>query len=235
MDEDIQFVSAASFTLGALCEIFTRCFEGYFYAATVTAVMLSQRIRTENLDLLRSVVMQRGNDPVGIALIGLRGDRAWCGGFGVAAPARGQGYAHRLAAAMFDQARMAGVREFSLEVLTRNAPALKTYLRAGMRARRDLRVLEWRSTENQERAPEGSTKNKEQTPKLQSPVSNLQSSTLLEHFTTLHPVLAAWQRDLPTLLVRAGLQSLAILAGDRPAAYVLFQLNAEGRAQIADL
>ena len=231
MDQKIQFVSAASFTLDTLGEIFTHCFEGYFYAATVTAAMLSQRIRTENLDLLRSVVIQQGGDAVGIALIGLRGERAWCGGFGVAAAARGQGYAHRLAAAMLDQARAAGVHEFSLEVLTRNAPAITTYLRAGMRARRDLRVLEWRSPENQEQG----TKDKEQTRNLQPLISNLQSSTLLEHFTALHPVPAAWQRDLPALLVRAGLQSLAIMAGDRPVAYLLFQLNAEGRAQIADL
>jgi len=58
---------------------------------------------------------------------------------------------------------------------------------------------------------------------------------LLEHFTTLHPVSAAWQRDLPALLVRSGMQSLAIVANERPVAYVLFQLNAEGHAQIADL
>jgi RimJ/RimL family protein N-acetyltransferase len=225
MDQEIQFHSAASYTLDALGEIFTCCFEGYFYAATVTAAMLSQRIRAENLDLQRSVVMHQGREPAGIALIGLRGERAWCGGFGVAAAARGQGLAHRLAAAMLDQARQAGVREFSLEVLTRNTPAIKTYLRAGMRVRRDLRLLEWR------RDPSAALEQEQASARLVA----WQPRRLLAEFDALHPVPAAWQRDLPALLVRAGMQSLAMVAGDRPVAYVLFQLNAEGRAQIADL
>ena len=224
MEQDVQFQSAAAYSLDALGDIFTRSFEGYFYAATVTAPMLSARVRAENLDLHRSLVMLLDGQPAGIALLGLRGDRAWCGGFGVAAQARGRGHAHRLAAAMLDQARQAGMRDFSLEVLTRNAAAIKTYLGAGMQVRRDLRVLEWRSESAQPTGAGGG-------PELVGwPLQRL-----LADFDRLHPVPAAWQRDLPSLLVRAGLQSLALLDAGRVSGYVLFQLDAAGNARLADL
>ncbi len=215
---------ASAFSLDALAEVFTRAFEGYFYAATVTAAMLAQRIRAEQIDLQRSVVLEQGGQPAGIALLALRGDLAWCGGFGVAAPWRGQGLAHRLAEAMLGQAREAGARELSLEVLTRNAPAIATYLRAGMQPRRDLRVLEWRRPDPPpaDAAPGVA-------------LAEVPARTLLAAFGELHPVPPAWQRDLPALLVRGGLRGLAVLEGQRPRAYVLFSATPEGRYQVADL
>ncbi len=215
---------ASAYSLDALGDIFTCAFEGYFYAATVTAAMLAQRIRAEQIDLLRSLVLEVGGEPAGIALLALRGERAWCGGFGVAKPWRGQGLAHSLAGAMVEQARQAGARELSLEVLTRNAPAIATYARAGMRQRRDVRVLEWRRPDPlAEPAPANKA--------LAEPAPR----ALLAHFGALHPAPPAWQRDLPALLVRSGLQSLALLEGQRPRAYVLFSATPEGRYQVADL
>jgi RimJ/RimL family protein N-acetyltransferase len=224
MNQDLQFVPASAFSLDALAEIFTRSFEGYFYPATVTAALLSQRMRAENLDLARSLVLMSGGEAQGIALLGLRAERAWCGGFGVASAARGRGYSHRLAAAMIEQARQAGARELSLEVLTRNAPAIKTDLRAGMQVRRDLRVLEWKRGEAEPaRDP------------AEMPSAAWQPRQLLSLFDRLHPMPAAWQRDLPALLVRAGMQSLAVATDDQPSAYALFNAGPDGRIQLADL
>src|SRR4051812_28928051 len=103
MDGEPVYVPASSFALDALAEIFTRSFEAYFYPSTVTAEQLAARVRMENLDLQRSLVILLGEQPVGVALLGLRGERAWCGGFGVMLPFRGRGLAHQLAAAMLDQ------------------------------------------------------------------------------------------------------------------------------------
>src|SRR5215216_4288567 len=140
MTKQITFVSATSYSLDALGDIFTRSFENYFYSGTTTAAILSGRVRTEQIDLQHSLVMQVGGDQAGIALLGLRGDRAWCGGFGVMLPFRRRGLAHKLAAAMLDQARQAGVYGCGLEVLTRNQAAISTYLRAGFKLVRDLQV-----------------------------------------------------------------------------------------------
>ena len=131
MPIQVTFAPATAYTLDALGDIFTRSFENYFYPGTTTAAILSARVRTEQIDLHRSLVMRVGDDLAGIALLGLRGDRAWCGGFGVMLPFRGRGLAHELAVAMLDQARQAGARGCGLEVLTRNQRAINTYARAG--------------------------------------------------------------------------------------------------------
>lgn len=225
MDQPIDFRPAAAFSLDSLGEIFTRSFEGYFYAATVTGAMLAGRVRAEQIDLARSLVLEVGGAPAGIALVALRAERAWCGGFGVAAALRGRGLAHQLAAAMLEQGRQAGAREFSLEVLIRNAPALRTYERAGMRARRDLRVLEWHRDSAAAEVPALAG----------AAPADWAPRQLLAHFDALHPVPAAWQRDLPALLARADMRGLALANGDRPQAYLLYSLDAEGRARVADL
>src|SRR5262245_36019846 len=136
MMDEVRFLPASSFALDTLADIFTRSFENYFYPGPTTVELLARRARIENLDLRHSLVMLLGEEPVGQAMIGLRGDYAWCGGFGVMLPFRGRGLARPLAAAMLGQAREAGARTFSLEVLTRNERAIKTYAGAGLRTQR---------------------------------------------------------------------------------------------------
>jgi hypothetical protein len=57
----------------------------------------------------------------------------------------------------------------------------------------------------------------------------------LEHFAALHPAPAAWQRDLPALLARGGMQGLALMEAQRPRAYALITPISDGGARIEDL
>ncbi|MEO7909862.1 MAG: GNAT family N-acetyltransferase [Roseiflexaceae bacterium] len=173
--------------------------------------MLANRVRIEQIDLHRSLVMRLGDQLAGLALLGLRGDRAWCGGFGVMLPLRGRGLAHELAMAMLEQARQAGARGCGLEVLTRNQPAIKTYARAGLKPMRDLQVLEWRRSQE---PPEPSIQSEDQ-------LAQLHPATVLTHFAAFHPTPAAWQRDLPALLARSGMHGLALMDGEQLRAYAL--------------
>jgi GNAT superfamily N-acetyltransferase len=233
MTTHVTFTPATAYTLDALGDIFTRSFEDYFYPGTTTAAALSARVRTEQIDLHHSLVMRVGDDPAGIVLLGLRGDCAWCGGFGVMLPFRGRGLAHELATAMLEQARQAGARGCGLEVLTRNQRAIKTYARAGFQPLRDLQVLEWRRPQSsvqgdeQERAKRqaGGT----------SEIAERAPAALLAHFAALHPAPAAWQRDLPALLVRGGMLGLALMDGDQPRAYALLTPAPDGSARIEDV
>lgn len=222
MTDNITFAPATAFSLDALAEIFTRSFEGYYYPQTLTGAAFAAKVRLESLDLHRSPVMLSGGEPCGVAVMGLRAERAWCGGFGVVAPFRGAGLAHRLAAAFLDQAREAGARQCVLEVLTRNAPAIRTYSRAGFRVVRDLRIFEWRAP-----AP----------PMLATddPLTEAPPPRLLERFAALHAAPAAWQRDLPSLLTRGKLRGLALGDGGHAAAYALLSETAEGGARVEDL
>jgi ribosomal protein S18 acetylase RimI-like enzyme len=224
MSDEIRFVPASTFSLDALAKIFTRAFEGYFYPGTTSAAVLALRTRLEQLDMHHSIVMQAGDEVAGIALLALRVDRAWCGGFGVTAPFRGQGLAHRLAGALLDTARAAGGRVCTLEVLTRNEHAIKTYQRAGLGITRDLRIMEWkRAIEGEQSAAADATDALAQHP----------PAVLLERFAVLHPVPAAWQRDLPALLVRDKLVGWAL--ADEHAAYALISASPDGGARIEDL
>jgi GNAT superfamily N-acetyltransferase len=226
----VTFAPAASYSLDALGDIFTRSFENYFYPGTTTAAILSARVRTEQIDLLRSLVMRVADDPVGIALLGLRGDRAWCGGFGVVLGYRGRGLAHALAAAMLDQARQAGARGCGLEVLTRNQAAITTYTRAGFKPVRDLQVLEWHGPQ----AP-GQDASAGEDGSRRSSIAESQPAVLLGQFVALHPAPAAWQRDLSALLVRGGMRGLALLDGEQLRAYALLTAMPDGGARIDDL
>ena len=232
MADQLRFLPASSFTLDALAEIFTRSFEEYFYPGTTTAEILAQRIRVEQIDLYHSLVMLLGGEPAGQALLARRGDRAWCGGFGVMLSLRGRGLSHQLAAAMLEQARQAGARRFSLAVLTRNERAIKTYMRLGLRTQRDLQILVWK--------PEGVSRTENQEPRTENcgqpaVIEVDESARLLDRFAALHPAPAAWQRDLPALLARGGFRALALVEAGVPTAYVLYQAGADSGARIEDL
>jgi RimJ/RimL family protein N-acetyltransferase len=245
MTDQLHFVSASSFALAALADIFTRSFEEYFYPGTTTGEILAQRVRVEQIDLHRSLVMLLGDEPVGLALLARRGDRAWCGGFGVVLPLRGRGLSHQLAVAMLEQARQANARRFSLEVLTRNERAIKTYIRLGMRTRRDLQILEWRRSEDEPENKEQGTKNREAQHSREMSMDDgrrtidvvevEEPARLLDRFAALHPAPAAWQRDLPSLLTRGGFRGLGIEEAGMTAAYAIYQANADGIARIEDL
>jgi RimJ/RimL family protein N-acetyltransferase len=224
MTDRPRFQPASSFALDALADIFTRSFEQYFYPGTTTAEILAQRVRVEQIDLHRSLVMLVGDEPAGLALVARRADRAWCGGFGVVLSLRGRGLSHQLAAAMLEQARQTEARRFSLEVLTRNERAIKTYLHLGMRIQRDLQILDWRRTEGEPR-----TENQGQLVEVEEPVR------LLDRFAALHLAPAAWQRDLPALLTRGGFSGLALEEAGVTVAYALFQASADGIVRIEDL
>jgi GNAT superfamily N-acetyltransferase len=231
MTDHVRFCPASAFTLEALADIFTRSFEQYFYPGSTSAEILAQRVRVEQIDLYRSLVMLVDDQPGGQALLARRGDQVWCGGFGVMLPLRGRGLSHQLAAAMLEQARQTGARHFSLEVLTRNERAIKAYARLGLQIRRDLQILEWRRPEGQPRIEnqEPRTASQAQAVEIEEPMR------LLDRFAALHPVSAAWQRDLPALVTRGGYRGLAIEQASATTAYALYQLNADGVARIEDL
>jgi GNAT superfamily N-acetyltransferase len=246
MLETPAFLPASAFSLDALGDVFTRAFENYFYPGVTTAAVLAARARTEQIDLYRSLVMRLGDELAGIALLGLRGDRAWCGGFGVTLPFRGRGLSHKLATAMLDQARQAGARGCGLEVLTRNQPAIKTYARAGFQPLRDLQVLEWRrpqelpepgiQCQDQKTVGQADTELRQQgDDKLQPRLAQSAPTALLAHFAALHPAPAAWQRDLPALLVRGGMDGLALMDGERLRAYALLTPTPDSGARVEDV
>jgi len=222
MYEMPEFQSAATFTLEALADVFTRSFEGYFYFTIATARDMAFRVRTEQLDLFHSVVMLVDGVPAGQALLGVRGDRAWCGGFGVCAPFRGRGLSHLLVHEVVRRARETGARTLALEVLARNERAIRAYTQAGFTRQRDLVILEWQGQARPAARP---------SPGFASAIS----PSLAERFAALRPRPAAWQRELPGLLVRPGMQVLAWPEHGPTRAYVLFREGGDSTVRLIDI
>lgn len=209
----VTITSAAAFSLEALADLFTRSFEGYFYPGITSAHTLARRVASENIDLLRSLVLRVHGEPAGVALLARRGERAWCGGFGVTPPQRGKGHAHTLAGALLREAHEAGADSLKLEVLTRNRLALRVYEHAGLAITRRLLIVTWRPPDEEQ--PQGDA-----APALEQADPN---ELLLGHFAAMHPRPAAWQREPATLLALPELRGLALRERGRLTAYALAQ------------
>jgi RimJ/RimL family protein N-acetyltransferase len=216
----VTFTPAAGLSLDALADLFTRSFADYFYPGITSTQTMARRVASENIDLLRSVVLRVDDEPAGVALLARRGERTWCGGFGVTLSYRGKGHAHALAEALIEEARESDAARFSLEVLTRNERALKVYERAGLRIVRRLLILSWRPDDGW-------------SPGAHDALEPADPAELvLRHFAALHPTPAAWQREPAALLALPELRGLALRENGQTMAYAIVQ--GEGALRLQD-
>jgi GNAT superfamily N-acetyltransferase len=132
---------SSELTRPRLAELFTAAYEGYYVPFQVDEARLAQMVDVFDLELARSLVAWDGETPVGLANLGLRGERTWLGGVGVVKPHRRAGIGEQLTLALLDRAREAGAREMVLEVITQNEPAIALYEKLGFRTTRELEVL----------------------------------------------------------------------------------------------
>jgi hypothetical protein len=100
-------------------------------------------LETFDLDPERSRIAWRDERAIGLAMLAVRGERAWVGGMGVAAEARRGGVGEQLMRALLDSAREAGVERVQLEVLEPNTRARALYEKLGFRTFRRLEVWQW--------------------------------------------------------------------------------------------
>ncbi len=135
-----EMVPAGTLDDAALAELFVRAYTGYFVPVHVTDALLRTMVRHFDLDLEASRVAIGSAGPVGIAMLGLRGERAWIGGMGVAPASRRAGVGRALMQAAIAQARARAVRVLGLEVLEQNAGAIALYEALGFRRLRELEV-----------------------------------------------------------------------------------------------
>src|SRR5262245_50966542 len=136
----IELRPAASLSRARLAALFTAGYEDYYTQLQIDEAALGFMIRAWDLDLDASRVALRDGEPVGLCMLGLRGDEAWIGGVGVVVPERRGGIGARLMEAVLAGARSRGVREVRLEVITENVRAIPLYERLGFRRTRGLEL-----------------------------------------------------------------------------------------------
>src|SRR6266568_8200029 len=143
MSTDYHFSDATGYSHIQLAEFHTASFEGYDFPMQITAAQSADFWRANQIDANRCVIMHdEAGKFVGMARMGTRGLRGWCGGFGITPAFRGTGASGLLAAEMVRVARESGLKTLQLEVLTQNNKAIKTYEKVGFARTRRFFGLE---------------------------------------------------------------------------------------------
>lgn len=136
----LELRPASSLPLDRLAALFTAGYEGYHVPLRIDEAALAFMVRCFDLDLDASRIGVRDGEPVGVCMLGLRGDEAWIGGLGVVASERRGGIGRRLMQAVLDEAAARGVREVRLEVIVENERAIPLYEELGFERTRGLEV-----------------------------------------------------------------------------------------------
>jgi GNAT superfamily N-acetyltransferase len=131
-----------------IADAFNAVYEDYVMPVNISAEQIEHHITGNDINLAESPLwLDDDGTVVGMALLGIRDDHGWVGGFGIAKPYRGRGLSHQLIQEVIERGRALDLREISLEVITSNTVAVRTYERAGFTYRRDLLILVRRPAE----------------------------------------------------------------------------------------
>ena len=120
-----------------------RVFEEYLVPIEFSPEQLELHIRYNDVDTRVSPLwFDDAGEVLAAALLAIRGNRGWIGGFGVAAERRGCGFAGALLDEVAERAAQRGLQSISLEVLCENEAAVRLYRKRGFEIVRELRSFE---------------------------------------------------------------------------------------------
>jgi GNAT superfamily N-acetyltransferase len=202
----VNIVPADRFSAAELAALFTRGYEGYAVPTTIDEPTMRFILDAWDIDLARSRVAEG----VGICNLGVRGERGWIGGLGVAPEARRQGVGRALMEAVLDVAPPV----VELEVIEGNDAAKRLYDDLGFQTTRMLEV--WSLPE----VPEIAARSAEPAPLGQSGLPWQRADE------SLPPEYERFETDGGAILVRGG-NVLQLDARDEDAAVALLS---RGRA-----
>lgn len=138
----LDLIPAAAYSLEDLNDLYNRARADYLVPMPMTPESLSLYIVRHSLDLNASRVATLNGEPAGLALLGLRGERAWLTRMGVLREARRAGVGRALVEGVLDVAWAGGAVEAQLEVISDNAIGLRLFRNCGFAPVRRLQVLE---------------------------------------------------------------------------------------------
>jgi GNAT superfamily N-acetyltransferase len=128
----VTLVPASTLTLDELAALFNAGYEGYVVPFRVEPAQLATWVEAWHIDLARSRIAPGE----GVALLGIRGERAWVGALGVVPAARRHGLGRKLMHAVLAEAP----DDVTLEVIEENEPAIRLYESLGFERTRMLEV-----------------------------------------------------------------------------------------------
>lgn len=195
-----------------LAAAFNIVYTDYVVPFTMSEAAARQHVAAYAINLDHSLLWRDDTGAiVGLGALGVRGERGWVGGFGLAPGSRGRGLSGALIAALLGQARSVGLRQVQLEVLTTNDRAIRAYERAGFKRTRALLIL-------------GADNFAVPVPGVA--VTEVSSAMLLAGAPGLSLPHYAWQRETPSLLALPELQGLVLGSPASPRAFAVFTASA---------
>lgn len=137
-DERFEYQSALRYSSDELAQILCHCFENYIVRFVIDGETFARRFGAEDLSLNDSIVVIHQQQPVALALISRRGLHSRISALSIRPEMRGKGLGKALMKRLVADAHQRGDRQFSLEVIEGNEPALALYHQAGLQIVRTL-------------------------------------------------------------------------------------------------
>lgn len=142
MEKDVRIEFGNERLLSALCAGFNTGFVDYKYGIQMDEPQMVKFLAHSGIDLEHSAVLLQRNDDgwqgVGVALVAIDDDKAWCSGLAVAPALRKRGLGRWLMETIQCRAAAVGARTLQLEVLVHNSPARRLYAMLGYQPVRNL-------------------------------------------------------------------------------------------------
>jgi len=138
---DIKLIPASRFTLDELTGIYNQTRVDYMVPMPMNAARLAEYISVYDVDLEHSLVAVQGDDLRGVAMLGVREDRAWITRLGVIPTTRRTGVGEALMAGLLEQAERLNIEFDMLEVIKNNTPAHTLFHKLGFYEVGELLVL----------------------------------------------------------------------------------------------
>lgn len=218
----LKLIPASELSFENLSYLVNRAYEDYYFPIWMDAAHFQQMCDQEDIDLSRSVVALDGEQPIGLAMLSIRGDHGWISGVGVLPAWQRRGIARAMLRTIQNTAGAANLHTLRLEVLVQNEAARELYRQTGFTCERDLLILMLESWSYR-------------TKPLPEDVVPAAPGTLLAAYPTFHDVSTPWQRQLPSLQHRAkNLHGFGLRDGDDLVGYVLYSAQT-GTYSILDL
>lgn len=142
LSDTIKLVRASQFSLEQLTAIYNQTRVDYMVPMPMNAARLAEYIAAYDVDLERSfVAVSQDGEMLGVAMLGVRGDRAWITRLGVLPNTRRGGVGKALMNGLIEEAEKLQRNFIMLEVIKHNEPAHQLFLKMGFYEVGELLVL----------------------------------------------------------------------------------------------
>lgn len=136
-----KLVPASRFSVEELTAIYNQTRVDYLVPMPMNAARLAEYVHTYDVDLEHSLVALRDDRVLGVAMLGVREDRAWITRLGVLPSTRRTGAGEALTVGLIEQAERLGLHFQMLEVIKNNVPAHQLFLKLGFYEVGELLIL----------------------------------------------------------------------------------------------